>query len=150
MSRRHHTDTEKARIIREFHYHHGSNADFYCQRGISSQTFANWRRRSQVSLASKPAAPEFLEFEFGATPERRRSASLPSSAYRTSPKHPDRRTRYPTASHLGRRQPRDQVRKRKSRLKPTTLSNFGRESPTIQTADARVLAVIATIFLTKP
>lgn len=71
MSRRHHTDKEKARIIREFHNHHGSTADFCRQRGISSQTFANWRRRTEVSLASKPDAHEFLEFEIGATPERR-------------------------------------------------------------------------------
>lgn len=74
MSRRHHTDKEKARIIREFQNHHGSTADFCRQHGISSQTFANWRRRTEVSLASKPAAPEFLEFEIGATPERRPSS----------------------------------------------------------------------------
>jgi transposase-like protein len=71
MSRRRHTDKEKARIIREFTNHHGSTADFCRQRGISSQTFANWRRRSEVSLASKEEPPEFLEFEIGATPNRR-------------------------------------------------------------------------------
>ncbi len=46
-------------------------ADFCRQRGISSQTFANWRRRSEASLASKEDPSEFLEFEIGATPERR-------------------------------------------------------------------------------
>ncbi len=71
MSRRRHTDKEKARIIREFENHHGSTADFCRQRGISSQTFANWRRRSEASLASKEEPPEFIEFEFGATADRR-------------------------------------------------------------------------------
>jgi transposase-like protein len=71
MSRRRHTDKEKARIIREFENHHGSMADFCRQRGISSQTLANWRRRSEVSLASKEEPPGFIEFEFGATPDRR-------------------------------------------------------------------------------
>ena len=70
MSRRHHTDKEKARIIREFHHHHGSTADFCRQRGISAQTFANWRRRTEVSLTSKSDTPDFLEFEIGATPDR--------------------------------------------------------------------------------
>lgn len=71
MSRRRHTDKEKARIIREFKNHHGSTADFCRQRGISSQTFANWRRRSDVSLPNNEESPEFLEFEIGATPDRR-------------------------------------------------------------------------------
>ena len=71
MSRRRHTDKEKARIIREFKNHHGSMADFCRQRGISSQTFANWRRRTEASLASKEEPSEFLEFEIGATPDRR-------------------------------------------------------------------------------
>lgn len=71
MSRRRHTDKEKARILREFKNHHGSMANFCRQRGISSQTFANWRRRTEVSLASKEDPPEFLEFEFGATHDRR-------------------------------------------------------------------------------
>lgn len=76
MSRRRHTDKEKARIIREFKNHHGSAADFCRQRGISCQTFANWRRRAEVSLAVKEPprqedAPEFLKFEIGATPDRR-------------------------------------------------------------------------------
>jgi transposase-like protein len=74
MSRRRHTDKEKARIIREFKNHHGSTAEFCRQRGISSQTLANWRRRSEVSLASKVEPPEFLEFEIGATPDRRAAA----------------------------------------------------------------------------
>lgn len=81
MSRRRHTDNEKARIIREFKNHHGSTVDFCRQRGISSQTFANWRRRTEASLASKEPprqedAPEFLEFEIGAMPDRK-SASSP-------------------------------------------------------------------------
>lgn len=71
MSRRRHTNKEKARIIREFDHHHGSTADFCRQRGISSQTFANWRRRTEASLASKEDPPEFLEFEIGATQGRR-------------------------------------------------------------------------------
>lgn len=71
MSRRRHTDNEKARIIREFKNHHGSTAGFCRQRGISSQTFANWRRRSEASVVSKVDPPEFLEFEIGATPDRR-------------------------------------------------------------------------------
>jgi len=66
MSRRRHTDNEKARIIREFNKHHGSTADFCRQRGISCQTFTNWRRRTEASLASKEEPPEFLEFELGA------------------------------------------------------------------------------------
>jgi transposase-like protein len=75
MSRRRHTDEEKARIIREFKNHHGSTVEFCRQRGISSQTLANWRRRSEVSLASKEELPEFLEFEIGATPDRMAAAS---------------------------------------------------------------------------
>lgn len=71
MSRRLHTDKQKARIIQEFQNHHGSIADFCRHHGISSQTFANWRRRTQVSLTRKPDAPDFLEFEIGATPDRR-------------------------------------------------------------------------------
>lgn len=67
MSRRRHTDKEKARIIREFENHHGSTTDFCRLRGISSQTFTNWRRRADASAASKDEPPEFLEFEIGAT-----------------------------------------------------------------------------------
>jgi transposase-like protein len=75
MSRRHHTDKEKSRIIREFQNHHGSTTDFCRIHGISSQTFANWRRRPEVSLASKPDTSEFFEFEIGAKPDR-----LPASS----------------------------------------------------------------------
>jgi hypothetical protein len=65
MSRTRYTDKEKARIIREFEIHDGSSAAFCRQRGISYQTFMNWRRRTTVSLPLKPQAPAFLEFEFG-------------------------------------------------------------------------------------
>jgi transposase-like protein len=75
MSRRHHTDKEKSRIIREFQHHHGSTADFCRIHGISFQTFANWRRRPEVSLASKPDTSEFFEFEIGAKPDRRPASS---------------------------------------------------------------------------
>jgi transposase-like protein len=70
MSRTRHTDREKARIIREFKNHQGSTADFCRRRGISSQTFTNWRRRAKASLASKDESLEFLEFELGATRDR--------------------------------------------------------------------------------
>jgi hypothetical protein len=57
MSRSRHTDIEKARIIRELGNHHGSTADFCRQRGISSQTFTNWRRRAEASVVSKEDPP---------------------------------------------------------------------------------------------
>jgi transposase-like protein len=70
MSRRRHTDKEKARIIREFENHQGSTVGFCCQRGISSQTLANWRRQAETFLPGKDESPEFLEFELGATNDR--------------------------------------------------------------------------------
>ena len=74
MSRRRHTDKEKARIIREFEQHDGSTAAFCRQRGVSYQTFMNWRRRTSASLPIKAEPPAFLEFELGAAPNRRVSA----------------------------------------------------------------------------
>ena len=53
MSRTRHTDEEKARIVREFENHEGTTVDYCRQRGISCQTFTNWRRRAEASLASK-------------------------------------------------------------------------------------------------
>ena len=53
MSRTRHTDEQKARIVREFENYQGSTVDFRRQRGISSQTFTNWRRRAETSGASK-------------------------------------------------------------------------------------------------
>ena len=108
---------------------------------------AKRRRQEKLAIRRQPRSRQTFRSHVYLAHQRpqsrRRSASLPPSAYRTPPQHPDRRTRYPTASHLGRRQPhrppRDQVRKRKSRLKPATLSNFGKEIALIRTADARVL-----------
>jgi transposase-like protein len=75
MSRTRHTDKEKARIIREFEQHRGSTADFCRQRGVSYQTFMNWRRRpTTTSLPIKAEPPAFLEFELGAAPRQRVSA----------------------------------------------------------------------------
>jgi transposase-like protein len=70
MSRRRHTDEEKTRIIREFEHHDGNAAAFCRQRGVSYQTFMNWRRRAAASLpvTTKPTA--FLEFELGTAPIR--------------------------------------------------------------------------------
>ena len=74
MSRIRHTDKEKARIIREFEHHDGSAAAFCRQRGVSYQTFMNWRRRPSTSLPIKAEPPAFLEFELGAVPRQRVSA----------------------------------------------------------------------------
>jgi len=74
MSRTRHTDKEKARIIREFEHHDGSAAAFCRQRGVSYQTFTNWRRRASASLPITAEPPAFLEFELGAAPSRRASA----------------------------------------------------------------------------
>lgn len=70
MSRTRHTDKEKARIIREFQQHDGSAAAFCRQRGISYQTFMNWRRQSSASLPLKAEPPAFIEFELGASPQQ--------------------------------------------------------------------------------
>jgi transposase-like protein len=76
MSRTRHTDEQKARIVREFENYQGSTVDFRRQRGISSQTFTNWRRRAETSGASKDEPPAFLEFELG-VPHHRPAASGP-------------------------------------------------------------------------
>ncbi|MEO7100603.1 MAG: transposase [Luteolibacter sp.] len=70
MSRRRHTDKEKAHIIREFERHDGSAAAFCRQRGISYQTFMNWRRRASASLPIATEPPAFLEFELGTARDR--------------------------------------------------------------------------------
>lgn len=70
MSRTLHTDKEKARIVREFENYEGSTVDYCRQRGISCQTFTNWRRRAETSRASKDEPPAFLEFELGSAPHR--------------------------------------------------------------------------------
>lgn len=70
MSRTRHTDKEKARIIREFEHHDGSAAAFCRQRGVSYQTFMNWRRRASTSLPIAAEPPAFLEFELGTAPSR--------------------------------------------------------------------------------
>jgi transposase-like protein len=57
MSRTRHTDEQKARIVGEFENYQGSTVDFCRQRGISSQTFTNWRRRAETSGASKDEPP---------------------------------------------------------------------------------------------
>ena len=70
MSRTRHTDKEKARIIREFEHHDGSAAAFCRQRGVSSQTLKNWRRRASASRPITTEPPAFLEFELGTAPSR--------------------------------------------------------------------------------
>ena len=71
MSRRRHTDKEKAHIIREFENHSGSTTDFCRQRGISYQTLSNWRRQADASPASTEEPPQFLELEIGTSLDRR-------------------------------------------------------------------------------
>ena len=71
MSRRRHTHEEKARMIREFERHYGSMVDFCRQREISTQTFTNWRRQAEVSPVNIEEPPKFLEFELGATHDRK-------------------------------------------------------------------------------
>jgi transposase-like protein len=70
MSRTRHTDKEKARIIREFENYDGSAAAFCRQRGVSYQTFMNWRRRATTSLPIASEPPAFLEFELATAPNR--------------------------------------------------------------------------------
>lgn len=74
MSRKRYTDEEKARIIREFQQHDGTAADFCRQHKVSYRTFMKWRRRASAPQPHTDAAPEFLEFELGAAPDRQACA----------------------------------------------------------------------------
>gem|GEM_PF-6463191 len=60
--------------MREFEQHDGSAAAFCRQRGVSYQTFMNWRRRTSASLPPKAEPPAFIEFELGASPPQHVSA----------------------------------------------------------------------------